>query len=103
MPWYRIGEPGHDGAAHLNFGRKGGPAACQAWALPGDNVSIGARCLRLSVALCDGPGGTDLDGTPVTCAMPLCEHHRTRGGDNVDYCPRHAFLAAPLLAQETEG
>jgi hypothetical protein len=93
MPWYRIGEPGHDHAAHLNFGRKGGPAPCKAAALPGDNRAIGAGCFRTSIALCDGPVGTDLDGTPLTCDMPICEHHRTKAGDNVDYCPRHQHLA----------
>jgi hypothetical protein len=62
----------------------------------------GTRCGRASVALCDAPAGRDLSGTPLTCDAPLCEHHRTRGGTNIDYCPRHAHLAPLRLDLETE-
>jgi hypothetical protein len=93
MPWYRIGEPGEDVIAHVNFGRKAGPVPCRAPRLPGDKPDWGNACGRLSVALCDAPAGEDLAGKPLTCDMPICEKHRARGGENVDYCPRHRALA----------
>jgi hypothetical protein len=101
MAWYRIGAPGQDTAAHVDFARgRRGPAPCKARALEGDNLTIGAGCFRASVALCDAPAGADLDGSPLTCDMPICEHHRTRGArPNVDYCPRHAHLAAAAEAR----
>jgi hypothetical protein len=84
------------GSMHINFGRKAGPAPCIASALDSDNLSISKRCVRLSVALCDGPAGKSLDGKTLTCDAPICERHRTRGGKNIDYCPRHQHLATKV-------
>lgn len=97
MPFYRMGEPGEDFVAHVNFGRKPGAAGCRAPRLPGDKANWGDTCGRMSVALCDAPAGQDLAGKKLTCDMPLCEHHRARGGKNIDYCPRHAHLAPAEL------
>jgi hypothetical protein len=95
-PWYRVGDPGHDASAHLNFGRrqKTIPRQCRGDALPGDNLALSKKCLRPSVALCDFVVAHDDADVAVTCDMPLCEHHRTAVGPDVDYCPRHARLAA---------
>ena len=41
-------------------------------------------CDEHRVALCDYPVG---DGK--TCDKRICKAHRTRVGDNVDYCPDH--------------
>lgn len=95
MPFYRT-EDGQ-GSMHVNFGRKAGPLPCAALRLEGDAPLLSPRCCRLSVALCDGPAGKDLSGKPLTCDMPVCERHRTRGGTQIDYCPRHQDLAPPLL------
>jgi hypothetical protein len=91
--WYRT--PDGAGTMHVNFGRKGGPAPCAAAALDTDNLALGRKCARLSIALCDGPVGE------ATCDMPICEHHRTVGGKNVDYCPRHIHLVPAALPHET--
>ncbi len=88
MPFYRT-EDGQ-GTVHLNFGRRGGPARCVAPALPGDDLGLGPKCARPSVALCDHPAGKDLGGRPLTCDAPVCDHHRTKVGQNLDRCPRHA-------------
>jgi len=93
MPWYRT--PDGDGSMHVKFGRKAGAVPCAAPALASDNLKISRKCLRLSIALCDAPVGD------TTCDMPLCEHHRTSGGKNVDYCPRHTHLAPAALPLET--
>jgi hypothetical protein len=93
MSWYRIGEPGADTIAHLNFGRKPGAALCVAPRFEKDNPQWGNRCGRMSVALCDHPAGQDLAGKPLTCDAPMCELHRTKArglGADVDHCPRHA-------------
>lgn len=82
--------PDGGGWMHVNFGRKAGPAPCVAPRLPDDEPKLGDRCGRLSVALCDHPAGEDLAGKPVTCDAPMCEHHRTAVGPNLDHCPRHA-------------
>lgn len=81
MPFYRYGKPGEDRWAHLNFGRRGGPAACASPRLPLDDPKIGAICGRQSVALCDAKG----------CDLPMCELHRTRHATkpNTDFCPNH--------------
>jgi hypothetical protein len=98
MPFYRIGEPGADFVAHINFGRKKGtPGSCVAPRHAGDNPKHGERCGRMAVALCDAPAGKDLAGKPLTCDAPICELDRTRGGENVDYCPRHKHLAPAEL------
>ena len=95
MSWYRLGEPGADTIAHFNFGRrKRGPLPCVAPRCSLDQAKYGERCGRISAALCDAPAGVDVDGTPLTCSAPLCELHRTKAGADVDYCPRHAHLAA---------
>lgn len=103
MPFYRI-EVGdrRSGHAHINFGRsKNIPSACIAPALDYDDVTLfGGRCARMAVALCDAPAGKDLGGKPLTCSAPVCEHHRVKGGGNVDYCPRHAHLAPAALPLE---
>jgi hypothetical protein len=78
------------GTIHLNFGHRGGPSQCAGPRLAGDNAALGERCGRISVALCDHPAGQDLSGKPLTCDMPMCEQHRTRVGENLDHCPRHA-------------
>ena len=81
MPFYRIGKPGEDTWAHLNFGRRAGPAQCASPAFPQDNKEIGLICGRSSVALCDHVG----------CDAPMCELHRTPDPNraNTDYCPLH--------------
>lgn len=89
MPFYRT----HDGQGtmHVNFGRRRrGPAACVGDRLPGDDLKIGLKCFRISVALCDAPAGSDVDGKTLTCDAPICEHHRTSVGANLDRCPRHS-------------
>ena len=92
MPFYRT--PGGTSTMHLNFGGRRGPLPCAAPALENDNRAISAKCLRPSRVLCDAAVGTDLAGKPLTCDMPLCEHHATHvNGSDVDYCPRHASLA----------
>lgn len=85
MPFYRIGSPGEDTWAHMNFGRKGGPLPCVMGAIQGDNAAIGSNCHRMSVALCDGPA----------CDVPICELHRTKHPTkpNTDYCPKHKEMA----------
>lgn len=99
MPWYRT-EDGK-GTFHIDFGRGrrgvAGPLPCLGPARPGDDLVVSKRCCRISVALCDAPAGKDLAGNPLTCDMPLCEGCCTRGGTNVDYCPRHKHLAPPAL------
>jgi hypothetical protein len=87
MAFYRT-EDGSS-AMHVNFGRKPGPAQCVSPALEMDNHKIGERCGRMSVALCDFPVGKTLGGRPLTCDAPMCAHHRTSVGPNIDYCPRH--------------
>ena len=92
MPFYRINDPGLPLlTAHMNFGPKGGPAAC---VFP-DFDFPSQRCARMSEALCDGPAGVDLAGKPQTCDAPMCKFHRTNiepAGDIVgggkDLCPR---------------
>jgi hypothetical protein len=88
MAFYRT-EDGR-GTVHINFGRRAGPAPCRGPLLTTDDAKLGAHCGRISVALCDAPVGEALDGTPLTCDMPMCEHHRTQVGPNLDHCPRHA-------------
>ena len=85
MPWYRIGKPGEDALAHLNLGRRAGPAQCAMPTFAQDDHKIGNKCGRQSVALCDGPG----------CDAPICEFHRTkhRTKADTDYCPAHSHLA----------
>ena len=88
MPFYRT-EDGR-GTMHVNFGRKSGPLPCVGPTLPEDDVTLGSRCFRMSVALCDHPAGQDLAGKPLTCDAPMCERHRTKVGPDQDHCPRHA-------------
>lgn len=85
MPFYRIGEPGEDSWAHLNMGRKAGPAPCIMPAFALDDHKIGQTCARMSVALCDAP----------SCDRPVCEGHRTRHAtkSNTDFCPEHKEMA----------
>lgn len=85
MPFYRIGEPGKDSFAHLNMGRRAGPAICTCDRFPNDNPSNGRWCGRMSVALCDAP----------RCDRPMCELHRTKHATkgNTDFCPEHKDLA----------
>jgi len=101
MPFYRTEDGG--GTFHLNTGRRRRAIAppCRAPRLPGDAPDIGSICGRLSVALCDAPAGQDLDGKLLTCDMPICQHHRTKGGPDLDYCPRHEHLAPAPLPLET--
>jgi hypothetical protein len=92
MPIYRT-EDGR-GWMHINFGRKPGPLPCRAPRLSTDDASLGKICGRMSVALCDAPAGVDHEGRTQTCDMPVCDHHRVRAGENVDYCkPRHEHYA----------
>lgn len=97
MPFYRVDlGPERSGWAHINIRRALRP--CVGPALEFDDAAqFGGKCGRISIALCDAPAGEDLAGKPVTCDAPLCEHHRTRGGTNVDYCPRHKHLAPAEL------
>ncbi len=85
MPFYRCGNPGEDSWAHINFGRRSGPAKCVMPKLDRDNGAVSLYCNRMSVALCDAPA----------CDKPVCEHHRTRHAtkSNVDLCPEHKHLA----------
>lgn len=86
MPFYRMDDgAGGTFAAHVNFGRKGGPAPCVA-----HDVELDERCSRMSVALCDAPAGKTVAGRPLTCDAPICAKHRTSVGPNLDHCPRHA-------------
>ena len=50
------------GTVHINFGRKPGPLPCAA-----RDEELGARCGRMSVALCDYPMGRTLGDKPLTC------------------------------------
>lgn len=96
MGWYR--SPDGQSAYHLCGGRgrrgNGLPSACVAPALEGDNLELGPKCARPSVALCDYPAGKDLRGTPLTCDAPMCEQHRTSVGPDRDHCPRHQKVKA---------
>ena len=100
MSWYRIGNPGEDTIAHINFGGKGRSSSCVAPRFEGDKPDWGDRCGRMSIALCDAPAGRDLAGKPLTCDAPMCELHRTPGGTNIDFCPRHKQLAPVSLPLE---
>lgn len=92
MPWYRT--PDGQGVFHVCIrGKKGAPAACRAPKLPGDSDAHGEECGRMSSKLCDARVGQS-----GSCDMPLCEQHATPAGPDIDYCPRHAHLAAPVLA-----
>lgn len=92
MAFYRTDDG--QGWMHVNFGRKAGPVPCGAPALPGDNLALGNMCGRMGGKLCDGPGGQDLAGKPLTCDMPMCKQHATHvPGKDLDYCPRHKDLA----------
>lgn len=84
--WYRYGKPGEDTVVHLNTGRRSSGAKCCMGALPGDDLSLGHMCGRMSVALCDAP----------RCDKPICELHRVRheSKPNTDFCSEHADLAA---------
>jgi hypothetical protein len=84
MPFYRYGNPGEDTAAHLNFGRKAGPARCVMPRFEKDDPGIGQMCGRMSVALCDAP----------QCDKPICDLHRTRHTKkaNTDFCPDHKHM-----------
>lgn len=98
MPFYRYGDPGQDGVAHFNFGRKPGPASCRCARDPKDDPRRGDNCGRMSVALCDAPGRPTYQGpgaTATTCSRPVCELHRVkhRSKPNTDFCPEHAALA----------
>lgn len=105
MSWFRIGNPGEDTIAHINFGRRKGrpgrPASCVAPRFAEDKPDWGDRCGRMSIALCDAPAGHDLAGKPTTCDAPMCELHRRKGGTDVDYCPRHQHLAPTPLTLES--
>jgi hypothetical protein len=98
MPFYRT--PDGAGTMHLNMGGKPAPLPCRGLRLDTDDPRLSKFCCRVSVALCDAPAG-EVDGKPVTCSMPVCEHHRTKGGPNVDYCWRHRTLAPAALPLET--
>lgn len=85
MPFYRVDIPeGSTSFVHINFGRRRGPAPCVA-----HDAELGARCARVSEALCDYPVGRDLAGKTLTCDAPICRKHRARIRPNVDHCPRH--------------
>lgn len=49
-----------------------------------------ARCAcgRKAVALCDAPV-RDASGQWHTCDSGICDEHRTRANDEVDYCQAH--------------
>lgn len=90
MPWYRTDDG--KGVYHACIrGRNGSPAACRAPCLEGDNPAHGEQCGRMGGKLCDARVGQS-----GSCDMPICDKHATPAGDNIDYCPRHAHLAAPL-------
>ena len=95
MPFYRIGEPGADTWAHLNFGRRSGPQQCASPAFPNDDHSIGPKCARASVALCDHPG----------CDAPMCELHRIMHPKkaNTDFCPDHRADAGAKECADCQG
>lgn len=94
MPFYRSQDG--QGVLHLNFGRRGGPLPCAAPRFEGDNAAHGDRCGRAGGKLCDAPVGQTLGGKALTCDMPLCAKHAAHvDGKDLDYCPRHAHLAAP--------
>lgn len=88
MPWYRIGDPGQDTVAHINFGGRQKRAAnqCRAPHDPKDNPKWGKLCGRMSTKLCDGHLS---DGTP--CDLPICDLHSTPHPTkkDTDYCPTH--------------
>lgn len=92
MSFYRTDDG--QGFMHVNFGRKAGPLACRAPRFATDNPAHGETCGRMGGKLCDGPGGKDLAGKPLTCDMPICPKHATHiEGKDLDYCPRHKDLA----------
>ncbi len=91
MAWYRSADGGT--TYHVNFGRgrraaANTPAPCVGPMLATDNPTVGKRCCRLSVALCDFVVGRDETGTR-TCDAPVCDHHRTTVGPDRDHCWRH--------------
>lgn len=93
MPWYRTDDG--QGALHAcvrGRGRRGAPLACRAPRFETDKADIGARCGRMASKLCDAPLVDN--SRQATCSMPICDRHATAGGRAVDYCPRHAALAA---------
>ena len=96
MAWYRSADGGT--TFHVNFGRgraaaKNTPAPCVGPMLATDNPTIGQRCGRISVALCDFVVGRRVElGDPAgdrTCDAPVCDHHRTKMGPDLDHCWRH--------------
>lgn|SRR5262249_37800213 len=105
MPFYRIDIGNRMSAVvYMTFGRKAGPAPCQADAFEFDEAGIfTGKCGRPSSKLCDAPAGTDLGGRTLTCDMPICVKHATRGGEHVDYCPHHAHLAPAGIAPPADG
>lgn len=96
MAWYRTDDG--QGTVHVNFGRKGGPAPCQAPRLSTDSEGFQGKCFRMGGKLCDAPVGETYGGQTLTCDMPLCAKHATHvEGQDLDYCPRHRQLAAAPL------
>jgi len=91
MPFYRIGDPGQDGIAHLNYGSKAGPAQCKMPKFEKDDGHFGYLCGRSSVALCDSKG----------CDIPICELHRTKHATkpNTDFCTDHKDQACEPPSQ----
>lgn len=95
MPFYRMDfGDGKTGVVHLNLGRRRGSPPCVAPRLETDDPAAGAKCGRMSVALCDFVVGKRVEmGDPMgdrTCDAPVCERHRTTIGPNRDHCWRHA-------------
>lgn len=83
--YYRIGKPGEDMMAHLNFGGRRHAGSCTERRFPDDDVRYGQGCGRVSIALCDADG----------CDRPICDLHRTKHATkaNTDYCSEHKALA----------
>lgn len=54
-----------------------------------ESVCQVSGCYEDRVALCDYPVGNG-----KTCDRRICRTHRTRAGENIDYCPDHRAAAA---------
>lgn len=85
--FYRMGEPGKDVIAHVNFGSKRPPLMCVSPKMPLDRGPVVDFCRRPCEALCDAVVGSN-QGKEETCDAPMCGLHRTKAGE-LDYCPEH--------------
>ena len=97
MAFYRTDNAnGTTNLVHMRFGNRLDPAACS---LPDFDYPM-EPCRRIVEALCDYRIGETIGGTPLTCDRSMCKRHRTRVGDNRDYCPVHAEKTKAERTQE---